>query len=218
MRSGRLVTTLVGLGIAVALLPSPAGSAASRETGSLPAGPCLIAGSWVGSSPAIPGFYAIPLLATVSVSPTDPSCRRFTAVVQSVNGDTTFGGVFPDADKHPDTVGTYVRSGRRTHRFTLVAYFVRSPPAGSFDRGQVLYFWTFSGTAEFQDANTHKLTGLLSLYSNVDRPGLVVPPLGIFGVHDQDQDDDGFADEGEAPFASFTDFEVTYKRLPLTMP
>jgi len=32
------------------------------------------------------------------------------------------------------------------------------------------------------------------------RPDLVVPPLGTFGVHDQDKDDDPFADEGEVPF------------------
>jgi hypothetical protein len=214
MKSRRWVSTLAALGVAVASLPSRAETAESWSAGSPPAA-CLLAGSWVGSSPPIPGFYANPLLGTVSVSPTDPSCRRFTAAAQPVNGDSTFGGVFPDADEHPDTVGTYVRTGRRSHRFTWIAYFVKSPPAGSFDRAQVLYFWTFAGSVDFLDPDTHKLTGLLSLYSNVDRPDLVVPPLGIFGVHDQDTDDDGFADEGEAPFASFTDFEMTYRRLPL---
>jgi hypothetical protein len=29
------------------------------------------------------------------------------------------------------------------------------------------------------------------------RPDLVVPPLGTFGVHDQDKDDDPCADKGE---------------------
>jgi hypothetical protein len=73
---------------------------------------------------------------------------------------------------------------------------------GRFVRpGQVL-FWTFTGTVECLDANTRKSTGFLAFYSNVDRPDLVVPPLGIFGVHDQDKDDDGFADAGEAPFLS----------------
>jgi len=42
-----------------------------------------------------------------------------------------------------------------------------------------------------------------------------VPPLGIFGVHDQDKDDDGFADAGEEPFFSATDFEITFKRFRL---
>ena len=202
--------TLVGLLITMASLPSWAAS--SNESG------YDIAGAWVGHSPPIPGFYSVPLLGTVSVSPTDPSRRQFTAVIQAVNAEVTFGGLFPDAERHPDSVATYVRSGPGTYQFTWMVYFVKSPPPGVFERPEVLYFWTFSGTVAFLDANTHKLNGVLSVYSNVDRPGLVVPPLGIFGVHDQDQDDDGFADAGEVPFVSLTDFEITFKRLPLMAP
>jgi len=208
------MTALIALGIAVN--PPPLGAQGEPSPGGgLLGGACDIAGSWVGSSPPIPGFYSIPLLVKESVSPTDPSRKRFTAVSLPQNGDATLGGLFPDADQIPDSVGTYVRMGPRTYRFTSSAHFVKSPPPGTFDRSEVLYFWTLSGTVECLDARTRRTRGVLSFYSNVDRPDLIVPPLGILGVHDQDKDDDGLADEGEVPFFSSTDFEVTYKRLPL---
>jgi hypothetical protein len=216
MKRGPRIVTLVG--IIAASLTVWAESSQSQGRSRLPPADYDIAGAWVGSSPPIPGFYSNPLLGTVSVTPTDPSRKRFAAVIQAVNAEVTFGGLFPDAERHPDSVATYVRSGPRTYLFTWIVYFVKSPPPGVFERAEMLYFWTFSGAVEFLDANTHKLTGLLSVYSNVDRPDLVVPPLGIFGVHDQDQDDDGFADEGELPFVSFADFAITFKRLPLMTP
>jgi hypothetical protein len=211
---GRWMTALIGLGIAVAAPPLRAQGDPSPQSGPL-AGGCDIAGSWVGSSPPIPGFYSIPLLVKESIVPTHRSGKRFTGVSLPQNGDATLGGLFPDADQLPGSVGTYVRSGPRTYRFTSSAHFVKSPPPGSFDRSEILYFWTLSGTVECLDANTRKIAGILSFYSNVDRPDLIVPPLGIFGVHDQDKDDDGFADEGELPFFSPAGFEVTFKRLPI---
>ena len=39
----------------------------------------------------------------------------------------------------------------------------------------------------------------------------------IFGVHDQDKDDVGFANEGEVPFFAATDFQFIFRRL-LLMP
>ncbi len=214
MRGNRWIAAFVGLGIAVASPPSRAQGNPSPDS-RLQACACDIAGSWVGSSPAIPGLYSIPLLVKESIAPTDPSRMRFTGVTAPQNGDATLSGVFPDADQIPDSVGTYVRSGRRTYRFTTSAHLAKSPPPGTFDRSEILYFWTFTGTVECLDANTRKSTGFLAFYSNVDRPNLIVPPLGIFGVHDQDKDDDGFADAGEVPFFSAADFEFTFKRLRL---
>jgi hypothetical protein len=49
--------------------------------------------------------------------------------------------------------------------------------------------------------------GALSVYSNVDRPELVVPPLASFGAHDQDFDD-GLADQ---PFLAVL-LRITYTR------
>ena len=214
MRRTVWMSAVVALGIAAASTPVRA-----RE--GQPCTPAAaafdIAGSWVGNSPAIPGFYAIPLVSIESVTATDPTGQTYTSVPQPVNGDATFGGIFPDADQIAPGVGTYRRSGPRAYEFTWMDHFVKSPQPGVFDRGEILYFWTLSGTAELLDANTRSLTGMLSFFSNVNRPDLVVPPLGINGVHDQDVNDDGFADEGEAPFVALP-FDFTFKRFPAIVP
>lgn len=217
MKRSTLIITLLALGATVVLPLARAESYQPQDETPTPAAACDIGGTWVGNSPPIPGFYSVSVVATESVTAMDPSGNRLTAVIQPANGDATFGGLFPDADRIGDGVGTYVRLDPRTYQFTWIDHFVKSPPPGSFDRGQILYFWTFSGTVECVDANTKKLTGMLAVYSNVDRPGLIVPPLGIFGVHDQDADDDGFADEGEVPFVSLP-WNITFKRLPVTTP
>jgi hypothetical protein len=203
MKRSRCIIVLLGLGLVLAASSTFAQSSPS----------CDVAGAWVGNAPPIPGVYDIGFVVTEAVSPMDPSGHRFTAVTQPVNGDPTFGGLFPDADLLRGALGTYVRTGPRTFQVGLVDYFVKSAPTGSFERGEILYFERFNGTAECLDANTKVFSGNVSLYSNVDRPDLVVPPLGIFGVHDQDADDDGIADEGEVPFVAIS-FAVTYKRLP----
>ena len=67
---------------------------------------CDIAGAWVGSSPAIPGIYPIPQLITTTITPTDPTGKRFHGVIQPLNPP------FSLTDFAPDTIGTYLRSGR----------------------------------------------------------------------------------------------------------
>lgn len=187
-----LLTTLVALAI---------GASAQSPT-------CDIAGAWVGSSPAIPGFYNIPLLVTISFVPIDTTGKRFTAGGGgAANGDNTFGGTFPDADQNTAGAWILVRSRMGMYQFTATTYFTKSPKPPNFDRGEILYFWTLSGTAECPDANTLTLRGMLSLYSNVDRPPF----------HDQDKDNDGFADAGEVPFY-YAPWQLTYKRLPLMTP
>ena len=179
---------------------------------------CDITGAWVGGSPAIPGVYNIPLIVTLSVIPTDPSGKRFTAGGGGpANGDNTLFGLFPDADQNTASAWTIVRSGPGTYQFIATSYFTKSPKPPNFDRGQILYFWTLTGTGECTGPDTLILSGTLKLYSNVDRPDLIVPPLGIYGVHDQDKDDDGFADAGEVPFFS-APWGFTYKRFPLMTP
>jgi hypothetical protein len=214
MKRNVCITTLVGLGISLACLLVGADKDGPTADRSLPAGACDIAGSWVSTSPAIPGVYANPLVAGAVVAPTDVSRQEFTAVVKAMNAEPTLGGMFADADSWVDSVTTFVRSGPRNYQFTQLGYAVKSLyPTHVFDRGQILYFAVFSGTAKFLAANTVKMTGTFSMYSNIDRPELIVPPLGINGVHDQDKDDDGLADPGEVPFLSLP-FEVTMKRLP----
>jgi len=167
---------------------------------------CDIAGAWVGSSPAIPGIYPIPQLITTTITPTDPTGKRLVGVLQPVNTDIGNPFLFPDSDRVPDTVATYVRSGPGTYRFTWIVYYVKSAPP--FNRGQILMFFTFSGTTKCLDANTVSMSGVISNWSNVaDRDNL----------HDQDKDDDGLPDAGEVPFFTLP-FEFTFNRLPLMTP
>lgn len=130
-------------------------------------------------------------------------------MLQPVNVDTANPPFFPEADRAPGTVATYVESGPRTYQFTWIVYYVKAPPPGGFARGQILMFFTFSGTVQCPDANAMRMSGVLSNWSNVDRPDL--------GLHDQDRDDDGLPDAGEVPFFTLP-FEFDFKRLPLMTP
>ena len=67
---------------------------------------CDIAGAWVANSPPIPGVYDLPVLVTVTITPTDPSGKRFSSVVQPINPPNTANQLFPDADRVPDTIAT----------------------------------------------------------------------------------------------------------------
>ena len=200
--------------VALALVASPLWAQAKPA---MPPSACDPAGTWIGTGPPIPGFYDVTLIVTLNISPTDNTGKRFTGIAADANGDPTFGGLFPDADRISPGVTTAVRSSPGAFQATSIIYFTKSSPPGSFNRGQVLYFEYSSGTLTCPDGNTLVANGFLSVYSNVDRPDLVVPPLGIFGVHDQDKDDDGFADAGEAPFLRVP-WTITYKRVPLLAP
>jgi hypothetical protein len=215
--------------VAASILLGSTSLQAADENGSanksLPAAPYDIAGVWMGSDAAIPGVYTQPLLTTTVVTPADPSGHRFTYVAQGINGDPSFMGLFPDATQLATQVGTMVRTGPRTFRVTAVQYFVKPPKPGtgafgSWDRGEVQYFFVSSGTVSMLNANTRQEEGTLAFYSKVDRA--VVDPVftwifGITELHNQDRDNDGLPDPGEVPFVCFPSSAIT-KRLPLLAP
>ena len=211
MKRNTWIFILLGLAIVVA---SPQLQAQINKT---PGFTCDIAGAWVGSTPPIPYLYSIGQVITATITPTDPTGKRLADRSQSVNLDPTTGGMFPDANRASESMATYVKIGPETYQFTMITYLMKSPPPGVFERDQILYFFTMNGKAKCLDANTMKLTGTVSNWSNVDRPDLVFPPFGIYGVHDQDKDDDGLPDAGEVPIVSYP-FEVTFKRLPQMRP
>lgn len=152
---------------------------------------CDIAGVWIGNSPLISGIYTRTLFATMTVSPNDPTGKRFASVVQPVNPPSS------PADFVPDSVGTYVRSGPRTYQFSWIAHQVK---ADSPDRSQLVGFWTFSGTAECTDANTVILSGMVSFYDM-----------------SQDSNGDGLPDPGATPYLR-APWGWTLNRLPLMNP
>ena len=114
---------------------------------------------------------------------------------------------FPNSDFGGDGVGTFVRTGRNTYDFTMVTHLGES--LGLDARGEIQYFWVYSGTAECTDENTMVKAGTLAFFSAVDVPE--------FGLHDQDLDDDCFPDEGEEPFLCMP-VQWISKRVQLTPP
>jgi hypothetical protein len=220
---------IVGLSITLGSTSLPAVDKQVTEAKGLPPAAFDIAGVWLGSAPPIPEVYTQPLVTTTVITPTDPSGHRFTYVAQGVTGDPTFMGLFPDATRLATQVGTIVRTGARTYAFTSIQYFSKPPEPGTvfgtFDRGQVLYFFVLSGTIELQDANTMANVSTMAFYSKVDRGAVVHPVFNMWGItelHNQDNDNggigDGLPDEGEVPFVCFPPERSTSKRLPLIAP
>lgn len=202
MKCNVWITILMGLAMVVA---TPQVLAQISGT---PGFTCDIAGAWVGSSPAIPNFYPNTMIVTTTITSTDPTGKKLVGVLQPANVDTASPPYFADPDRTPDTVATYVRTSPRTYQFTWIAYYVKSAPP--FHRGQMLTFFTYSGTAECLDANTVVLSGVISNWSSVDRPE--------YGLHNQDKDEDGLPDAGETPYSTLSPFGFTLKRLPLMAP
>jgi hypothetical protein len=229
LRLSTWTTAVIGLGLTLVAPSLAAAAKPVMAATELPPAAFDIAGVWLGMGAPIPGVYAQPLTTTTVITPTDPSGHRFTWVAQGVNGDPTFMGLFPDATQLATQVGTIVRTGARTYDFTAIQYFSKPPGSGTvfgtFERGQVLYFFVNSGTIELQDANTMSTVSTLAFYSKVDR-GVVVHPLfnmwGITELHNQDKDNggigDGLPDAGEMPFLCFPPERASTKRLPLLAP
>lgn len=179
-----------------------------------PHGSCKVAGTFLATAPAfLPELGDQPLLAIQTVTPLDPTCRRFAFSMVPVNPELTFAGIFPEAVTPPGLFGSLVREGG-TYRVTAVAPSPDAPPVGVPIRGRVVYFWTLEGSLDcIGDAcGGLAIEGLASLYSSIDDPEREIPDLGIFGLEDQDRDDDGFADEGEVPLLQ-APFPLTSRRV-----
>jgi len=221
MKCSIWITAIIALGVAL-LVSTPM---TAKDDHNTPAAAFDIAGVWMGSDPAIPDVYTQPLLTTTVVTPADPSGHHFTYVAQGINGDPTFMGLFPEATQLATQVGTMVRTGPRTFATTAAQYFVKPPGLGTtqfgtWDRGEVQYFFVSSGTVTMLDANTQQEEGTLAFYSKVDRTEVDPMFTSIFGItelHNQDQNNDGLPDAGEVPFVCFPSSALT-KRLPLMQP
>ena len=246
MKRSIWIMTVVGLGLTPGAIPLQADDGKGKDGKGVP--PAAVekekdrdikglrpadfnnAGVWLGSEPAIPGVYTQPLVTTTVITPSDPSGHRFTYVAQGVNGDPAFMGLFPDATRLATQVGTIVRTGRRTYAVTGIQYFSKPPGPGTevfgtWDRGEVQYFFVSSGTITMVDANTRQDESTLAFYSKVDRgvvDHLVFNSWGITELHNQDRDNggigDGLPDAGEVPFVCFPPSKSITKRLPLMEP
>ncbi|HVS16005.1 MAG TPA: hypothetical protein VMV46_18965 [Thermoanaerobaculia bacterium] len=199
---GALATALVVVTLAGPLRAQPEGAVrTTAEAGFAPNGPCRVAGTFLVTAPAfLPDVGDQPLLAVVTIAPSDPTCRRFAISLVPVNPELSFAGIFPEAVLPPGLFGSILRD-EGGYGVYAIAHSPGAPPEGVPIRGRVLYFWTYQGTVSCPDDECFRLLldGVASLYSSIDDPAREVPELGIFGVRDQDRDEDGFADPDEAP-------------------
>lgn len=185
----------------------------------LPPARCDLRGTWIGSLPPfLPELGDQTAIVAATITPLDIFSCQLNASLHPFNPEFTFGGAFPQATAgSPNSYGVYRRVDRDNYEVTLRSYFVKAPAEGVPIRGQVQYWTVIRGTAECVDSDTQRLNAVFSLYSNVDDPDLVIPPLGIDGVHDQDGDDDGFEDPGEAPIFSGL-LPIIFKRVTVEAP
>jgi len=221
MKHSIKVVVAAGLGLTLSSMALNA-----KDDQGLPTAPLDIAGVWLAGQPAIPNVYTQPLITTTTITPTDPSGHRFAYVASGINGDPAFMGLFPDATQVATQIGTIERTGPRNFRITAVQYFWKPPGPGnenfgSWDRGQVLYFFVMSGTITLPDANTMVSNGSMAFYSRTVRGPVnhwLFNLWGITELHNQDKDNDGLPDVGEQPFMCLPIENEVMKRLPVLAP
>jgi hypothetical protein len=143
-------------------------------------GQCNLQGAWVSS---FYGPWQKPLIMQETISPLDPAGNKLTYTMHLVNPDATFGFPIPpftEAEYMSDLIGEAVRTGRDTYDFSLIGYGVKNV---AFDRGDILYILTVTGTMTCIDDENKTDSVYLAVY-----------------LAEQDSDKDGFPDEDEEPF------------------
>ena len=193
--AGKRTVALLGIaGIAVAVLAVTIGAHGKPDDKG--PGSCL-AGSWMLVWDVPPGVE--PLVGTETLTPTDPTGKRLVYWSAAVNPMFALVPWYPESDFAGDAVGTFVRTAPNSYDFTIVCHLGKSQ--GLDARGEVQYFWVFSGTALCSDENTMVKTGTLAFFS-------------------ADQDDnpqDGLPDDGEGPFFCIP-VQWVSKRVPVIPP
>ena len=168
------------------------------------------AGVWIGNL-FDPDALGTEFLTVVDITPLDAFGIRMSYRLEPINPLGPLApGVFDDATVVPDGHGVLHRRGRNSYEGRVIAYVSGPPDLAAFTRGEIQWFFVIEFTADCED-DTLTEAGLLHAYSAIDDPNIVFPPLGIMGVHDQDQDQDGFPDPGEKPLVTLP-FEATAKR------
>ncbi|MFN0172482.1 MAG: hypothetical protein ACKV22_39265 [Bryobacteraceae bacterium] len=178
--------------VAVMLLAAP--SSASAEA------PCSIEGSWITGFADPPGPAG---LETDTLIPLDPFGHRL-AYRGTITNPSVWTPFAPKAAVLSAIVGTFVRTGPRAYKFNMIMHAAEAPPAGAPGRGRITTLARYRGTAECRGGNTLAMKGTFTFFSALDVPEM--------GIHNQDQDHDGFPDKGEVPLVSVP-VELVSKRV-----
>jgi hypothetical protein len=115
-------------------------------------GVCRPDGAWLGNSPA----WGIQWIIVYD----SESHWKGSYKMRFIGGDPTMGGAFPDSVAFSDTVGTWVRTGRRTSQWTMITYgldalgqpvFIAKNSGSSETSGNCDYQETFDSAISFYD-------------------------------------------------------------------
>lgn len=131
MKSLKLMCGVVVV-VSVMLVAAPALSGDGVEDGK-GQGVCRNDGAWIGESPS----WGMQWTAMY----TSESHWKGSYTTRWIGGDPTLGGFFPSVVAFSNTVGTWIRTGRRTFEYTMITYGVDAS-------GLPVYIAKNSGTSE----------------------------------------------------------------------
>jgi len=158
-----------------------------------------VAGTYVNVVPAMePQTNAAVVLTTLV--PLDPMGMRLNMVEEWVNGDSTFMGMFPEADMTASfTMGEAVRTGYDTYKYNVIGYGGKKVHG---DRGEIQFIWGEVGSLRIIDSDTIEM---FDVYV-------------VAYAASQDKNLDGLPDSDEEPFLCIGPFVDNRKRVTLMAP
>ena len=186
MNRKRKIVVVVAIGITALVLTTGWSVLAADGWPPEPYRICSLTGTWTIASPQFgPGEFGIG-----SYGPEDPTTGRVAGIVQSLGGDPSFDGLFPDGEWISPQYVTLVRTGDDTFQKTGIFYVTNNTKP----RAAVTWISVLNLAAKVTDPDTYEWNGTLSVYSAVAHPG------HMFGnLPDQDVNNDGLPDEGQQP-------------------
>jgi len=166
MKTSTFVCGVVVLAVMM-LVAAPALSGEGADEGKR-WGVCRTDGAWIGDSP----LWGMKWM----MNYTSQSYWRGSFTTRWIGGDATLFGNFPDAVSFSNTVGTWVRTGRRSFQYTMITY-------GLDVMGQPVYVAKNSGHSEVSgDCDYQEIfDSAISIYDPSQDPfGDDPPAFGCF--------------------------------------
>lgn len=131
MKESKIICGVLVMACAMLVVtPAVAGDGAEGGKGK---GVCRTDGAWIGESAA----WGMQWIAVYD----SDSHWHGSFATRWLGGEATLGGFFPDAVTFSNTVGTWIRTGKRTFQYTMITY-------GLDAAGQPVYIAKNSGFSE----------------------------------------------------------------------
>ena len=161
MKTSKILFGVLVMAVAmIVVTPAVSGDGAEGGNGQ---GVCRPDGAWIGESPE----WGMKWLMVYN----SESHWKGSFTTRWIGGEATLGGFFPDAVTFSNTVGTWIRTGRRTFQYTMITY-------GLDAMGQPVYvaknsgYSEISGNCDYQEV----FDSAISLYDPSQDPFGEDPP------------------------------------------